>query len=577
MQTGMLFQSLLGGASAGDGYDIEQMHILLAEEISLPEFGRAWSLVARRHLALTSTFQWEAVPVPQQRANPDVVVPIETEEWRGLDAHQLDRRRDEFLVRDRARGFDLKRAPLMRVTVFRLDGKHSEVVWTVHHILLDGRSMAHVLADVFAAYTALQRGHNVPSTAPLRPFRDYVDWLGSRSRQASHHFFKELLRGKTVSTPLPLAEPAVRPLRGRGAGESIRVVDPAVRQAAHALAQRTQTTMGAVLHAAWAVVLSRLTGDPDVVFGTTRACRAGVSNGDFDKVVGLMMNTLPVRVRVDDHQSVADLLGQVRRQSLALRDHEHTPLVEIQAQGELPRGRHFSKRCSCSTTASSIKRSAGWTPDGARDAAPCTSNRLLRSPSPCSMATIWRSASSLRVSAFASRWSSESAGISWQPSSDWRIANKRNCGTSTSCRRRSAAASSSSGTTPLTLSPISSASTSSSSRGSKRNPTAVALECRGVEVTYAELEERSNRLAHALVARGAKPGAFVGICFSRGIPLVVALLAVAKTGAAYVPLDPDYPVDRLAFMLADVNAPIVVTEQRHKDLFAVTSRRRRWG
>jgi len=361
MQAGMLFQSVLDEGTSAGGHDIEQVHISLDETLSVPELARAWTMVLRRHSALSSSFQWEGIQEPRQIENPDAVVPTVTEDLRGLDEPQFARRLEGFLARDRARGFDLRRAPVMRVTVFLGEGGRCDVVWTVHHILLDGRSMAPVLAEVFSAYESLRRGEAPRELSPPRPFRDFVDWLAARRTPSNVAFFKELLRGKTAPTPLPLSEPAARPLAREGMGTVVRRIEESVRRSALSLAERTGTTLGTVFLSAWALVLARLTGEPDVLFGNTRACRRAALDGEAFGMIGLLMNSVPVRVKVDEDGRVGELLQSVRAQGLAVRDHERS-----------------SRRSSCSTIGISIMRSATSTRDGKREGARSTSSRPRR-------------------------------------------------------------------------------------------------------------------------------------------------------------------------------------------------------
>jgi hypothetical protein len=338
MQSGMLFESLLTGGGAG--CDVEQLHVVLDEALDPRAMASAFTLVCRRHEALTAAFEWEGCARPQQRFHPDVVVPVELEDWRGLSADERAARRAAFLERDRARGFDLRRPPLMRATLLPFDDG-TEVVWTFHHIVIDGRSIPSVLAEVLVAYDDFRLGRAPLSTTPRRSYREYLAWLPTLDAQKNHDFFRAMLAGKTAATPLPLAEPAGRPLAQSGYGDRTRTLDDATLAAARDLAKRTETSLATVIYAAWALVLGRTTGDQDVLFGATRACRRSVPGG-ADDIVGLFINSPPVRAAVTDDRTVGELLASLRGQMLLLREHEHTPIVDITAASALPRGRGAS-------------------------------------------------------------------------------------------------------------------------------------------------------------------------------------------------------------------------------------------
>ncbi len=565
----MLYQSMLGGEATSGGHDLEQMHLLLDEDIDHVAFGRAWTHVARRHPILSSSFRWDAVEAPTQRPTVGIVVPVDSEDWSRLDADERDRRRAVFLASDRARGFNLRVAPLMRVRVFPLGEGKTEVVWTFHHILLDGRSMVPVLREVFAAYADLCRGERVAAAPLPRPFGDYVAWLAHLDVAASRPFFRELLRGKTSPTPLPAGEPAARPLPRDGYGEHGRRVDDAVARGVRELARRTHTTTGTVVQAAWAIVLGRFTGDDDVLFGTTRACRRTALGGDAEQMIGLFINTLPVRVSLADDSAVADLLADLRAQSVALRDHEHTSLVEVHGQSEIPRGTALFE-----TLLMFENRELNHSLRATGDAAWRTRTVTLHErPSPPLNVTVFddehldvhllfdrRRFTDLAAERLGAAMEAALAGLA--------LGAERRIGdvdVVPADDRRTLLVTWNDTARPF---PDDVCIHEPFEARADLQPDAVAAEMDGATLTYRDLDERSNRLAHALRARGAKAGVFVGICLDRSLDLIVALLGVAKSGAAYVPLDPSHPRDRLAFLLADAGAHLVVTDSRLAASFA---------
>ena len=572
MQAGMFFQSLLSSDQASDdtGFDIEQLSLQFKEPLDQEAMRNAWSLVAARHPILSTSFHLDGSSEPGQIVHQGVVVPLEVADWSRYNDDEAQRRRryEDFLRADRARGFALDTPPLLRVTLIQRGDGTTELVWTFHHIILDGRSFALVLKDVMLAYAALVRGAPVELDPAPRPYRDYIEWLGTLDLDNSRNFFRQLLAGKSTPTPLPCAEPVTRPLSARGYGEWVQRVPPQTVASMHALASSSQTTLGTVVNAAWAVVLGRFTGDEDVIFGSTRACRRSALGGDAQDMVGLFINTLPLRARLGEGRSVADLLQNLRAQVVALRDHEHTPLAEIQAVSELPRGTALFQSLVMFETqelgqmlrASGIPLLADCSPhlheqpslplnvtvfDGEHfEIRMLYDRKRFREP------VVRRLAESMSVAL------GELAVDVGRPVHEVEVlpdaekqrvvfewnATERPFGDHVCIHEGFEAQ-------------------------VARQPDAVAAEMNGETLSYRELERRANRLAHALRARGARPGVYVGICLTRGLSLVVALLGVAKSGAAYVPLDPQYPEDRLAFMLADTEAILVVTEQQHSGLF----------
>jgi amino acid adenylation domain-containing protein len=567
MQGGMLFQNLLSDGAEHSGYDIEQIHVLLDEALDPLVLARAFTHVARRHPILSTSFRWEGVERPEQQPFADVSVTVDTLDWRRASEAELAELRSGFLARDRQRGFDLRRAPLLRATLCSVrDPARCELFWTFHHILLDGRSFANVLVEVFQSYAALQRGET-PSLPPAaRPYRDYIDWLAQQDASASRAFFKALLKGKSAPTPLPCAEPAARPLARRGCGVASRRLDAQTARALGDFARAQQTTVAGVVQAAWGLVLSRLSGDDDVVFGVIRSSRRSALKGEAEAMVGLFINSLPLRLRVDEQQSVSELLAGVRAQSLALRAHDQSALVDIQGQSELPRGVALFE-----TLLMYENRELNHS---LRNLDPSWKNRsctLHEQPAPPLTIVVvdgesfeikilydrkrFRDGVAERIAAYlattleALMHAQRVAEIDILPAEE---------------RRRTLFEWND---TPHAFSDQARIHELFEAQVA-RQPDAIAVEMDGQTLTFAQLEARANRVANVLRARGAVPGSYVGVCLSRSLNLVVGLLGVAKSGAAYVPLDSEYPRERIAFMLEDAEASLVVTEAAYQDRFS---------
>lgn len=568
LQSGLLFEALLHAATPGDaGWNVEQVHGVLSEALELGPFRAAWTLVARRHPVLSSAFRWEGVPAPVRVVHEQVRVPVESTDHSRLSAESAAERVASFLELDRQRGFDLRRFPLMRVTVFARPDGNSEFVWTFHHALLDGRTFAPILREVFTAYEALRKGQAPELPPPPRPYEDFIEWLGTVSTRPSLDYFRTLLSGKRAPTPLPGAESAQRPLARRGYGEATSVLDPVVVESARALARTTSTTLGTVVQAAWALVLARFTHDRDVVFGSTRACRRSALDGDTASMIGLFINTLPVRANVASERTVRDLLEHLRTQSLALRQHEHAQLVDIRGVSEMPAGTPLFETLVMFETheLNQSLRAAGPEWKGRRfsvheqPSIPLNLTvfdgerfevRLLFDRKRYSRATIER---------LSQAFANAVEGLAADPD---RPLARVNVLSASETERIVHAWNLTDHAFPDDL---------CIHEGFEARvdlaPDAPALEMDGVSLTYRELEERANRLAHCLRERGVGPGTFVGICLTRGFELVAAALAVAKSGAAYVPLDPAWPVARLTSMTRIAQAALILTEREHSCRF----------
>ncbi|MEY4575694.1 MAG: hypothetical protein RL701_397 [Pseudomonadota bacterium] len=566
MQSGMLFQYLLGeGAAHGGGYDIEQLHIRLEEQLEPQTLSRAFTLVARRHPLLATAFHWEGVDQPEQFAVDAISVPVETLDWQRASEAELPDLRAQFLERDRKRGFDLRRAPLLRVTLCLRPGEQAELFWTFHHILLDGRSFATVLLEVFSAYQVLLHGETPALPTPPRPYTDYIAWLNQQDTTDSRAFFKSLLRGKVAPTPLPCAEPSARALPRQGSAVVSRYLPASVARELAGFAEQQKTTVAGLVQAAWAIVLARMTGDEDVIFGVVRSARRSGLSGEAERMVGLFINSLPMRLFVDDQQTVSEFVNRARTQSIALRAHDQLPLVEVQAQSELARGSALFETLlmyeNRELNRTLSEQDARWSRRRCE---------LHEQPSPpLTIIVVDDERFELRVVCDRKRFRDGVAE---------RIADYLSTTLASLVRAHRVG--------EVDVLPAHERQrllfewndTEHAFSHETRihelfearvalQPEAIAVEMEGETLTYRALDERANRIAHVLRERGAVPGQYVGVCLARGLPLVATLLGVAKSGAAYVPLDADYPRDRIAFMLEDATAKLVITEQAFADRF----------
>ena len=595
MQAGMLYQARLHPQG---GYDLEQLTLELDEDLDADRFVQAWQFVVARHPMLRTRFVWEGRDEPVQETLSSWTLPVALADWRPAGAKNDDiaAAKSAFMQRDRSLGFALDEAPPLRLLLART-GEHSWFgCWSFHHILLDGRSFTLVLRDVFAAYAALMKGQSpaLVLPPPPRPFSDFITWTGKQRFSTSLPFWKRLLQGKDAPTSLPPLRPGLGArASGPKYGEKLHALPPATATALRALAKTSKTTVGTVVQGAWGLCLNRLTGDDDVIFGTTRACRRVVLDENpapdtasrspavrndpplatsMDDMVGLFINTVPVRVRIVDNETVVAFLQGLRKQAIDVRNHEHTPLVDVLGQADVPRGTtlfHTLLMFENQELNASLR---------AED--PAFARRhfhYAQQPTFPLNVTVFDGGGTIEVRILYDRARFADVGIDklllWFAQT---LSSMSTSSTTGQVRvladpERAAALFGTQNATmrsfphdvllhelfearvllqPDAIAVLSNDEPSASTSAGPRS------------LTYAQLEAQANQLAWRLRRDGARPGTWVGILLERGLDLVVALLAVAKSGAAYVPLDPDYPEERLAFMLEDTLAPVVITQTK---------------
>lgn len=558
LQQGMLFHSLL---AQGAGVYTEQLLCDLQEVVDVTFLRQAWKIVVDRHPVLRTEFRWVDLDEPQQQVQAQVEVPWEQQDWRGTTDAEQDRRTAELLEADRRRGFDMARAPLLRLTLVRSGEAKNRFIWTFHHAVLDGRSFAPILREVFSYYESLRAGTEIRLERP-RPYRDYISWLQKQDFSKSETFWRLTLQGFTEPTPLMVDRVPSndRKVNFQGGNQEIRLSSE-ITSALRSLAGRNDLTLNTIVQGAWSLLLSRYSGEADVVFGVTRNCRRSAIEG-AEAMVGLFINTLPLRVRVNPEAALIPWLKTLRAQSMAMREYEHTPLEKVQAWSDVAAGRplfesilvfekyqlnsllqmqggswstrqfHVFEQSNYPVTVAAYDGTElcvkiGFDRSRLDDA---TVQRMLGHLQTLLQAMAERPQKLLRDFPLLTPAERHNLLVEWnETQADYPGG--------------------------LCLHELLEAQV-------KRTPDAVAVEFGDRHLTYGELNNRSNQLAHHLQKLGVGPEVLVGLCMERSPELIISLFGVLKAGGAYVPIDPAYPAARIAFMLNDANTPILLTERK---------------
>lgn len=559
MQQGMLFHSLY---APGSGVDIQQIVGNLPEALDAPAFEQAWQQVIARHPPLRTSFHWQDMDQPRQYVHKHLTCPLHFHNWQHLSPTEQEAHLDRFLRADRGRGFNLNQPPLMRLTLFCCGPAAYRFVWTFHHILLDGRSFPLVIKELFAFYKAIRRGQNL-RLEPPRPYRHYIDWLGRQDFSTAKAFWRGLLQGVTGPTPLPGA--GTGPEAGYGVQQI--TLPNALTNSLQLLANRQQITFNTLVQGTWALLLGGYSGLDDVVFGVVRACRYSALNGkDTASMVGMFMNTVPVRVKMPPHMQVSTWLKALRAQSIAVRPYENTPLVNIQSWSDVPSGAPLFENILVfeKYRLNTLLQAQGgeWAGREFRVLAqtnyPLTlvcrghQTRLLRlvyNRSRFNDDAIGRMLAQLQtiLQGFVDTQArGHLADVPLLPAAERRqlLVNWNRTGAAY---------------------PRDACFHTLFEAQVKQTPNAIAVVYQNQRLTYRQLNEQANHLAHRLRALGVGPEVLAGICIERSPRMVAALLAVLKAGGAYVPLDPADPLPRLSFIIHDAQPAVLLTQSRVLD------------
>lgn len=315
---------------------LDQYCYALSGPLDPEAFEAAWTFVVQRHTALRSGFLRSALSQPVQVVRRQVELNVDRVDHSVLDPSERDRAFDDLLDADVEQGFDLAKPPLMRLTLVRVTPQRHRLIWTHHHIILDGWSLSLVLMEVLRAHADLSAGRPAALPQPV-PWSRYGDRLSGMDISPSEDFWRACLAGHDVAPVLSLAAPRER---ARGFGETRFELGAEDSLALASCARRHGVTVATLLQAAWAVLLSRHSGNGRPVFGVATSGR-DIDLPGIDAMVGLFVTTLPLRIdtRDDGGQTLEAWLADVQRRAAAIREHEAVPLTQIVKWCGLPAGR----------------------------------------------------------------------------------------------------------------------------------------------------------------------------------------------------------------------------------------------
>ncbi len=328
-QKGMLLESL----GAQPGIHVEQGILELHGELDVDAFEQAWQTVVKRHAILRTAFVWNAHSEPVQVVLQRVEVPLQQADWSELPASDQEARLEQYLEADRELGFTPKRAPLLRLALFRTDARVHRFVLTFHHILMDGWSLSLVLAEALAAYEAITHGRELSLPTP-QPYRSYIAWLREQSSSDAKAYWQEYLRGFSGVTPLGPEHTEVPNNLPEGYAEQIVELSDELADALTKAAREHHVTLGTLFQVVWSLLISRYTGQQDIVFGTTVSGRPPSLPGALS-MVGLFINTVPMRLQIPASGELWSWLQSVQLERAAGREFDYCSSGQIHHWSEL--------------------------------------------------------------------------------------------------------------------------------------------------------------------------------------------------------------------------------------------------
>jgi amino acid adenylation domain-containing protein len=557
-QEGILAQSLY--AEKPDIY-FRQMTCSLHGNLQVEALRQAWQQVLDGHSILRTAFVWEGLESPLQIVRRRVTLPWQQLDWRSVSSAEQEKRLAAFLDEDQERGFELSQAPLMRLALAQLADERYRLIWSDHHLLLDGWSKSLLFKELLLRYEALSRERQA-GISPSRPFSDYIAWLKRQNMSEGEAFWRAKLKG--FSAPTPLGVERIAAGRAKEKRYDTRYLHFTTDETAtvQAFARRQSLTLNTLVQAAWAVLLSRYSGEEDVVFGAVVAGRPAELEG-AEQLVGIFINILPVRARVSPQSRLRPWLREIQEAHVASRRYEFISLAQIHGWSEVARATPLFQSIvifqNYPIDASLTEKRNGLEIHNFNfvestdfpltlEAGVLASQFFLKIIYDCALLDL--DAVNGMMSHLKNLILSMCAGAEQQQLSDLQLlsnAERHQLLVEWNATAAEFPAS-------LCFHQLFEAQVA-------RTPEASAVACKEGRLTYLELERRANRLARRLVLQGVGPEAVVAVLAERGGRWTTALLGIFKAGGVYLPLDPLHPAQRLAQVLEQSEAALVLVTQ----------------
>lgn len=554
-QQGMLFHSLYAPHS---GVYVEQISCTFRGVLDYGLLEEAWHSVVQSYPVLRTSFIWKEVKEPIQVVHKDCRPPLTTYNWRHLNKEEQEAEFQKFLREDRAQGFDLARAPLMRLQLIELSDTEVRFVWSHHHILLDGWSVALVLKGV------MEHIHSARSTGALkadRSYRDFIVWLKKQDQRAAEAYWRTTLQGLSYPTLLGDQEDRQRTLTEHNFKEEKIELSSTTTLKLRTFAQQNRITLNTLIQGAWSIVLHRHSGAEDIMFGTTVSGRPENLQG-VEQIVGLFMNTLPLRVLVDGEQLLPVWLRNLQESQLHQRNYEFSSLIDIKKWSEMHKdvplfesiivfeNYPMSSLQSWNDGLEMVEaRSDGWTNYPLTLLVIPEEQLLIRAKydseyfDPDYLQQLLHHFKHLLEQ------------IAEEP--ERRIAQYRLV---QDLSLKSAHVSTGLPNTVIHQEEENLTLLAPFHKMVALFPNKPAVVKGEEQLTYQELDDQSDRIAQ-LLYETKHQSKNVALMFSHSINMIVAILGTLKAGKTYVPIDPTFPLKRNAYILEDSNCHILLTDE----------------
>ncbi|GBF80267.1 non-ribosomal peptide synthetase [Aphanothece sacrum] len=560
-QEGMLFHTLYNPDS---NLYFDQFCLKIQGELDIIAFQEGWQTILDRHPILRTVFIWKNRKTPLQIVRKQVKLPWINHDWRNLSQQDQESCLKVFLEADRKQGVNTDKAPLMRCNLIQINDNTYQLIWSFHHLLCDGWSWPIIFQEIFIIYQAIKQGKSDNLASP-RPYQDYINWLQKQNKSLAETFWRKTLKGFTI--PTPLREDKLDKKTDKTYNILRKNLSASLTSQLKSFATQNHLTLSTLVQAAWALLLSRYSGEKDIVFGTVVSGRTSTLSG-IESIVGLFINTLPTRIKIPKETKILPWLSQIQEQHIESEQYSYSSLVDIKGWSDISRDESLFETILAfeNYPATAIAENL---PDGLKI---IEMEDIGQTNYPLVVRAIPFSEMALMINYEENSFDATTIDrmlCHLQTLLEEIVINPDRCHKDVSILTKAERQMIlNEWNNTLSLSPITQCVHQLFEKQVSQNPNAVAVVYKNELLTYQQLNEKANQLAHYLHYLGVKPDSFVAICLDRSLDIAIAILGILKAGGACVPIDPKYPEERINFILENSKTDIVLTQESFQSMLS---------
>jgi len=557
MQEGMLFHYILDRKSSAY---FEQTTFTLRGKINIKAFEKAFNKIIEKYDVLRTIFTYKKTKKPRQ-----IVLKNRESKIYYQDIYHLDKEAkrvfiEKYKEEDREKGFDLERDIPMRISILRISQNAYKIVWSFHHIIMDGWCLGIIIKDFFDIYTKLRKEENIILES-VRPYSSYIKWLERQDKEEGISYWEDYLQSYEGQAVVPKVK-RVEVDKHQSKDYTFRL-GKELTQGLREMAKRNNVTVNTIFQAAWGALLCRYNNTEDVVFGSVVSGRPPEIPG-IEDMVGLFINTVPVRIKCNNEDTFSAMVSRVQREAIKSEKYNYIPLAEMQANSQVkqdlinhiiafenyPLDEGINKLSNADELGFSI---------GGAENFEQTNYDFVITVMPEEEIVVKLKYNSLafdedcirRIGSHIFNTLTQVTANPQMKMKDIEILSEEEL------RKILKDFNNTSAEYPRdkTIQKL-------FEEQVERTPDNTAVVFEDKSLTYRELNERANSLANVLRKEGVKSEDIIGIVVEPSMEMMVGIMAVLKAGGAYLPIDPDYPKDRIKYMLEDSNAQVLLTQSK---------------